>query len=244
MNKIAFVFGLLICIILNAFSQNSQGQNLKKTTYENIHADSNMKIYSLGFSKDTFLYFGIEHLPTSKVGVWHKERGIIIPPQYTSAYQINNCKWLVMSKGIQKAIFDTLGNQLTKFENNFEVIATASKFNDLSVVVHKTGYKFLIKPPSIEPINGEVFKDVRSFDKNGFYAFASKDEYLFALGSKEGKRITDFKYTNLDVIGVGMDENSFNLNNLKKGRYLVAYALLDTGIICLDNQGEEVPCKP
>ncbi len=243
MNKVAFVFELLICFILNACSQNSQGQNLKKTTSENIHPDPNMKIYSLGFSTDTCLYFGIEHLPTRKVGIWHKERGIIISPEYTSAWQLNNCKWLVMSKGVQKAIFDTLGNQLTKFENNFEIIATASNFDDIAVV-HRADNKFLIKPPSIEPINGEEFREIRSFNKNGFFAFASKDEFLFALGRPDGTRITDFKYPTLDVIGVGMDENSYNLNNLKKGRYLVAYALLDKGIICLDNQGEEVPCKP
>jgi hypothetical protein len=190
----------------------------------------------LDFNKKDPSWYMIEHLPTRKVGIEHVERGIVIPPAYDMAFELGGNRWFVMGRGIQKAIFDTLGNQLTPFENNYEVIASL-KYNPDLAVVHQNRQVFLLNPADQKPVTGERYARILELG-NGFLGFVQAETALFALGAPNGKRLTDFVYPVIERSQESHEQTAQKLGGCR----VVAYAWLDPGYICLDEEGKEVEC--
>jgi len=115
--KHPLIFLLVACLASFSFTACGQEQPVKAGTEpETSNPEYHRSILDY-YKKDSSWYM-IEHLPTRKVGMEHVKRGIVIPPAYDMAYELGGNRWFVMGRGIQKVIFDTLGNQLTPFENN------------------------------------------------------------------------------------------------------------------------------
>lgn len=194
----------------------------------------------LDFNKKDSSWYMIEHLPTRKVGIEHAERGIVIPAAYDMAFELGGNRWFVMGRGIQKAIFDTLGNQLTPFENNYEVIASL-KYNPDLAVIHQNRQVFLLDPADQKPVTGERYARIFELG-NGFLSLMHAETGLFALGGPDGKRLTEFVYANIELAQESQEKTAQKLGTLRAGRRVVAFAWLEQGYICLDEEGEEVEC--
>jgi hypothetical protein len=194
----------------------------------------------LDFNKKDSSWYMIEHLPTRKVGIEHAERGLVIPPAYDMAFELGGNRWFVMGRGIQKAIFDTLGNQLTPFENNYEVIASL-KYNADLAVVHQDKAVFLLNPADQKPVTGERYARIVELG-NGYQGFVQAETALFALGAPDGKRLTEFVYQVIERSQESHEQTAKKLGTLRAGRRVAAFAWLEQGFICLDDEGKEVEC--
>ncbi|MFZ2897524.1 MAG: hypothetical protein WA004_02810 [Saprospiraceae bacterium] len=194
----------------------------------------------LDFNKKDSSWYMIEHLPTRKVGIEHAERGIIIPLDYDIAWELGGNRWFVMGRGIQKAIFDTLGNQLTPFENNYEVIASL-KYNPDLAVVHQNRQVFLLNPADQQPVTGERYARIVELG-NGFLGFVQAETALYALGAPDGKRLTEFVYQVIERSQESHEKTAKKLGTLQAGHRVAAFAWLEQGFICLDDEGREVEC--
>lgn len=182
----------------------------------------------------------IEHLPTRKVGIEHIERGIIIPLDYDVAWELGGNRWFVMGRGTRKAIFDTLGKQLTPFENNYEVIASL-KYDPDMAVVHQDRRVFLFDPADLKPVTGERYAKILELG-NGFLGFVQAETTLLALGSPDGMRLTEFVYQVIELPQESHDRTAQKLGALRAGHRVAAFAWLEQGFICLDDEGKEVQC--
>lgn len=194
----------------------------------------------LDFNKKDSSWYMIEHLPTRKVGIERVERGIVIPPVYDMAFELGGNRWFVMGRGMQKAIFDTLGNQLTPFENNYEVIASL-KYNPDLAVVHQNRQVFLLNPADQQPVTGERYARIIELG-NGFLGFVQAETALFALGAPDGKRLTEFVYQVIERSHESHEQTAQKLGTLRAGRRVAAFAWLEQGFICLDDEGRELEC--
>jgi hypothetical protein len=208
------------------------------TMPEPVNPEYNRSI--LDFNKKDSSWYMMEHLPTRKVGIEHVERGIVIPLVYDIAWELGGNRWFVMGRGVQKAIFDTLGNQLTPFENNYEVIASL-KYNPELAVVHQKRQVFLLNPADQKPVTGERYARIVELG-NGYLGFAQAGTALFALGASDGKRLTEFVYPVIERSQESHEKTTQKLGTLRAGRRVVAFAWLEQGYICLDDEGNEVEC--
>jgi hypothetical protein len=146
-----------------------------------------------------------------------------------------------MGRGIQKAIFDTLGNQLTPFENNYEVIASL-KHNPDMAVIHQNRQVLLLNPADQKPVTGERYAQVVELG-NGFLGFVQAKTALYALGAPDGRRLTEFVYQVIELPEESHEKTAQKLGTLRAGRRVAAFAWLEQGFICLDDEGREVECK-
>jgi hypothetical protein len=194
----------------------------------------------LDYNKKDSSWYMIEHLPTRKVGIEHVERGIVIPPAYDEAWELGGNRWFVMGQGIQKAIFDTLGHQLTPFENNYEVIASLKYIPDMAIV-HQSRQVFLLNPADQKPVTGERYARIVELG-NGFLGFVQAETALYALGAPDGRRLTEFVYQVIERSQESHEKTAQKLGALRAGHRVAAFAWLEQGFICLDDEGKEVEC--
>jgi hypothetical protein len=226
---------------LASFSLTACGQQQPvktKATPKTDNPDYHRSI--LDYNKKDSSWYKVEHLPTRKVGIEHVERGMVIPPTFDMAFELGGNRWFVMGRGIQKAIFDTLGNQLTPFENNYEVIASGAYNPDLAVV-QQNGQVFLLNLINRKPVTGERYARIISLN-DGFLGFVQTETALFALGAPDGRRLTGFKYHFLEPAQASQEATAQKLGALRAGRRVVAHAWLDPDFVCLDDEGREVEC--
>lgn len=231
----------LLTVVWASFSLSACGQEQPKraVAFPEAH-DPAYRLSILDFHKKDSSWTMIEHLPTRKVGIAHAERGMVIPPSYDMAFELGGNRWFVMGRGIRKAIFDTLGNQLTPFENNYEVIASLKYDPDL-VVVHQDRRVFLLDPADQQPLTGERYARILELG-NGFLGFMQPETTRFALGAPNGRRLTDFAYAVLEPAQDHHEKTARKLGTLRDGHRLAAYAWLEPGFVCLDDEGRELQC--
>ncbi|MBK7407279.1 MAG: hypothetical protein IPJ40_03825 [Saprospirales bacterium] len=141
--------------------------------------------------------------------------------------------------GHPKAIFDTLGNQLTPFENNYEVIASL-KYNPDLAVVHQNRQVFLLDPADQKPVTGERYAKIFELG-NGFLGLVHAETGLLH-SAPDGKRLTEFVYQFIERSQEPHEQTAQKLGTLGAGRRVVAYAWLDPGYICLDDEGRRWEC--
>lgn len=228
--------GWLLSFSFTACGQGQPGKTAAEPKTGNPEYHRSILDY---YKKDSSWYM-IEHLPTRKVGIEHVERGIVIPPVYDMAFELGGNRWFVMGQGIQKAIFDTLGNQLTPFENNYEVIASL-KYNPDMAVVHQNRQVFLLNPADQKPVTAERYARIVELG-NGFLGLVRAETGLFALGAPSGKRLTEFVYQVIEPAQTSHEQTAQKLGALQAGRRVAAFAWLEQGFICLDDEGREVQC--
>jgi hypothetical protein len=195
----------------------------------------------LDYHKKDSSWYMIEHLPSRKVGIEHVERGIVIPLEYDIAWELGGNRWFVMGRGMQKAIFDTLGNQLTPFENNYEVIASL-KYNPEMAIVHQNRQVFLLNPVDQKPVTGERYARIVELG-NGFLGLIQAETALYALGAPDGRRLTEFVYQVIEIPQESQEKTAQKLGTLRAGHRVAAFAWLEQGFICLDDEGIEVRCQ-
>jgi hypothetical protein len=226
---------------LASFSFTACGQELPKRAGAGPEAGTPEYHRSmLDYNKKDSSWYIIEHLPTRKVGIEHVERGIIIPLDYDQAWELGGNRWFVMGRGTGKAIFDTLGKQLTPFENNYEVIASLKYDPDLAVV-HQDRRVFLFDPADLMPVTGERYARIVELG-NGFLCFVQAETTLFALGAPDGKRLTEFVYQVIEPSQESHEKTAQKLDALRAGHRVAAFAWHEQGFICLDDEGREVEC--
>lgn len=235
----AFIYLLAGWLASFSFTACGQEQPVKAGAEpETVNPEYHRSI--LDYDKKDSSWYMIEHLPSRKVGIEHAERGIIIPLDYDIAWELGGNRWFVMGRGIQKAIFDTLGNQLTPFEYNYEVIASL-KYNPDLAVVHQNRQVFLLNPADQQPVTGERYARIVELG-NGFLGFVQAETALYALGAPDGKRLTEFVYQVIERSQESHEKTAQKLGTLRAGHRLAAFAWLEQGFICLDDEGREVEC--
>lgn len=241
MAKSAYLFTYLLAAWLASFSFTACGQEQPVKARTNPKTDNPEYHRSiLDYNKKDSSWYKVEHLPTRKVGIEHAERGIVIPPTYDMAFELGGNRWFVMGQGIQKAIFDTLGKQLTPFENNYEAIASLNYNPDLAVV-QQNSKVFFLNLTDRTPVTGERYSKVFELG-DGYMSLVQAETALFALGAPDGKRLTEFRYPFIERAQESHEQTAKKLGTLRAGRRVVAYAWLEPGYICLDDEGREVQC--
>lgn len=88
-------------------------------------------------------------------------------------------------------------------------------------------------------MTGERYARVDELGK-GKLGFMQPETARFALGATDGLRMTDFAYAVLEPAKDPHKTTAQKLGALREGHRVTAYAWLDPGFVCLDDEGNEL----
>jgi hypothetical protein len=165
----------------------------------------------------------IEKTNTRKYGLKHAQRGQILPVAFDLILPQAGGRCLVVGQGNNsKALYDTLGRQLTPFE--YQVLAINSPA-DLLVTYWREGEQGLLRITG-EPASHETYTRVFSLG-NGFYSATDAKSRMALLGP-DGLRKTEHKY--------------YGISKVSSGKIVASAMREDGSMICIDVNGKEVVC--
>ena len=184
------------------------------------------------------IYFVHRYVENGKIGLWHLDKGEIIPPKYDYFSVLDPGGPIEVTLNEKRALFNMKGKPLSGFEYDALGISAA---HPAFVTAHTDGKRTLVSTSTGKQIQPEYYDDWyfnNIEDLNGY--FVTKIGQFTALHAPDGRRLTPHKYSaSMAPCGSLPEVEAL----LPKGRKLVACAKIygDTKIrfFAIDDTGAE-----
>ncbi|HOY06727.1 MAG TPA: WG repeat-containing protein [Saprospiraceae bacterium] len=184
------------------------------------------------------IYFVHRYVENGKIGLWHLDKGEIIPPQYDYFAILDPGGPIEVTLNEKRALFNMKGKPLSGFE--YDALGI-SAVHPAFVTAHTDGKRTLVSTSTGKQIQPEYYDDWyfnNIEDLNGY--FVTKIGKFTALHAPDGRRLTPHKYSaSMAPCGSLPEVEAV----LQKGRKLVACAKIygDTTIrfFAIDDTGAE-----
>lgn len=138
------------------------------------------------------IYFVHKYIDNGKIGLWHLDKGEIIPPKYDYFAILDPGGPVEVTLNDKRALFNIKGKQLSGFEYGALGI---SAVHPAFVTAHTDGKRTLVSTRTGKQIQPEYYDDWffnNIEDLNGY--FVTKIGNFTALHAPDGRRLTPHKY--------------------------------------------------
>ncbi len=137
-----------------------------------------------------FVYKDIANGPT--VGLFHLEKGKILPPEFDYFEITQPGNLIVVTKGEKRALYGFDGRQITGFE--YDALSTMRPGGEY-LIAYQSGNRTLISARSGKQVQPEFYDDwfFNYLDEMQGYFYTKKGNFL-ALHGPDGRRLTPHQY--------------------------------------------------
>ncbi|MBL7804067.1 MAG: WG repeat-containing protein [Saprospiraceae bacterium] len=128
----------------------------------------------------------------SSIGLWHLEKGKILPPEFDYFEIMHPGSLVVVTKGEKRALYGLDGRQITGFE--YDALSTMRPEGEY-LIAYQNGNRTLISARSGKQIQPEYYDDwfFNYLDEMQGYFYTKKGDFL-ALHAPDGRRLTPHQY--------------------------------------------------
>jgi WG containing repeat len=166
----------------------------------------------------------VENRSTRRYGLQHTSLGQIMPTSFELIMGLGDGRGILVGQGANKALFDTLGRQLTGFE--YDIIAHNHKSESLLVARRVSQQDYCLLDWSGKPVSAERYDRIFSLG-NGYFSATDAASAMAIIGP-DGQRLTPHKY--------------FSINTIQNSKAAFRAMQEDGSEVCLDAKGAIIAC--